>query len=207
VDLNLITSNPAARLPKVEVHHDQKQPFTSDEMKQILSSVHAENLDWDDLKRYKVRALVLLMRWSGLAIMDATTLERGALDSKDRVVCQRNKTGQHIYVRLPKYVADLLRGLPAESPYFFWNGSSQKTSMVNRAGEWLAELFTEAQVKGTSHKFRHTFAVGLLQKGVPIEDVSKLLGHKSLAVTERHYSAWVPARQKRLDEVVQSGWD
>jgi len=34
-----------------------------------------------------------------------------------------------------------------------------------------------------------------------LEDVSKLLGHKSIKTTEKHYGAWVPGRQDRLDAV------
>lgn len=44
---------------------------------------------------------------------------------------------------------------------------------------------------------RHRFAAELLKTGVPLEDVSKLLGHRSVAVTEKHYSAWVKAPPKR----------
>ncbi len=32
---------------------------------------------------------------------------------------------------------------------------------------------------------------GLLLAGVPLEQVSVLLGHQSIKVTERHYSPWV----------------
>jgi integrase/recombinase XerD len=203
---DLIQTNPAERLPKVTVDHDQKQPFSPEEMDKILQAVGSENLQWDDLKRYRVRAVILLMRWSGLACMDAATLERSALDKHDRIICRRNKTGSHVHVRIPKYVADTLRGLP-DSEYFFWDGRMQKSSAANRVQDWLRAVFTEAGVKGTSHQFRHTFAVEMLKKGVALEDVSKLLGHKTTGVTEKHYSAWVAARQERLDKVVQAAWD
>ena len=42
-----------------------------------------------------------------------------------------------------------------------------------------------------SHRLRDTFAVDLLEKGVPLEEVSKLLGHESIKTTERHYAKWV----------------
>jgi integrase len=50
------------------------------------------------------------------------------------------------------------------------------------------------------HRFRDTFAVELLKSGTPMEDVSILLGHSSIKVTEKHYAPWVSARQNRLDQ-------
>jgi integrase/recombinase XerD len=56
------------------------------------------------------------------------------------------------------------------------------------------------------HMFRDTFAIELLLAEVPIEQVSVLLGHKSIRVTEKHYSPWVRARQEQLEASVQKAW-
>jgi site-specific recombinase XerD len=48
--------------------------------------------------------------------------------------------------------------------------------------------------------------VDLLEKGVPLEEVSKLLGHESIKTTERHYAKWVKGRQDRLDSLVSATW-
>ena len=60
-----------------------------------------------------------------------------------------------------------------------------------------------------SHRLRATFAVDLLQKGVPLEHVSKLLGHKSATTTENAimrsgarvdsncWTPWSPLRGQR----------
>jgi integrase len=40
------------------------------------------------------------------------------------------------------------------------------------------------------------------QKGVAIEIVSTQLGHKNIAVTQRHYAPWVRSRQISLEEGV-----
>ena len=61
-------------------------------------------------------------------------------------------------------------------------------------------------VGGHPHRFRDTFAVSLLLKGVSLESVSKLLGHTSIKVTERHYSPWVKARQDQLEADVKRTW-
>ncbi len=54
--------------------------------------------------------------------------------------------------------------------------------------------------------FRDTFAVEMLLAGVPIEQVSMLLGHKSVKTTEKSYLPWVHARQKQLEESVRKAW-
>jgi integrase/recombinase XerD len=58
-----------------------------------------------------------------------------------------------------------------------------------------------------SHRLRDTFAVDLLQKGVPLEEVSKLLGHESIKTTEKSYAKWAKGRQDRLDSLVIETWE
>jgi len=48
--------------------------------------------------------------------------------------------------------------------------------------------------------------VSLLLKGVPLDSVSKLLGHSSIKITERHYAPWVKARQEQLEAEVRRLW-
>jgi integrase/recombinase XerD len=83
--------------------------------------------------------------------------------------------------------------------YFFWTSESKVDSAT---GDWqrtLKGVFKQAGIPdGHAHRFRDTFAVGLLQAGVPMERVSALLGHSSIKVTEKHYSPWVRARQEQL---------
>jgi site-specific recombinase XerD len=57
-----------------------------------------------------------------------------------------------------------------------------------------------------SYRLRDTFAVDLLEQGVPLDEVSKLLGHESIKTTERHYSKWMKGRQDRLDSLVIGAW-
>lgn len=54
--------------------------------------------------------------------------------------------------------------------------------------------------------FRDTFAVELLLAGVPIDQVSILLAHSSVKITEKHYAPWVKARQEQMEANVQRAW-
>jgi integrase len=71
----------------------------------------------------------------------------------------------------------------------------------------LRRLFELAGVEGGhAHRFRDTFAVELLLKGVPIDQVAVLLGHSSVKITAKHYSPWVKARQEQLEAAVREAW-
>jgi integrase len=68
-------------------------------------------------------------------------------------------------------------------------------------------VFKEAGIAGGQvHRSRDTFAVGLLQAGVPMDRVSVLLGHSNIKVTEKHYSPWVRARQEQSEADVRRTW-
>ena len=77
-------------------------------------------------------------------------------------------------------------------------------------GKWrarIAEVFKLAKVENAHpHRFRDTFAVSLLEVDVSIENVSRLLGHQSVRVTEKHYSPWVKTRQDALDKAVEKAF-
>jgi integrase len=53
---------------------------------------------------------------------------------------------------------------------------------------------------------RDTFAVEYLLAGMPLEEVSRLLGHSSVLVTQKHYAPWVLQRQQRLAASQRAAW-
>ena len=53
---------------------------------------------------------------------------------------------------------------------------------------------------------RDTFAVESLLSGMRVEEVSTILGHSSVKITERHYMPWVRARQTSLNQSVLKSW-
>ena len=53
------------------------------------------------------------------------------------------------------------------------------------------------------HDLRHTAAVKMLERGVPIEKVSQYLGHSSVAVTFRIYARYLPEHMADAAEVLE----
>lgn len=201
-------------LSTIKVDEPPTMPLTDAQYTDLLSAIETE---FEPIKAQRVRALVQLMRYSGLAITDAVVLERTGLIFDPslqcyKVVTARQKTGTDVCVVLPKVVsAEIVTAMPLNrNPrYIFWNtGNGKRQSAVTNWQHDLRQAFRAAgQKDGHPHQLRDTFAVWLLQKGVPIEEVSQALGHKSIKVTEKHYAKWVVARQNRLDTLLMSAWD
>jgi integrase/recombinase XerD len=120
-------------------------------------------------------------------------------------------TGTHVSVVIPPDVADEILAameLNKNPEYLFWNtGTGSEQTAVTNWQHDLRQVFRAAGLKeGHPHQLRDTFAVSLLSSGVPLEEVSKLLGHDSIKTTERHYAKWVKERQDRLDDFVIGTW-
>lgn len=197
-------------LKAIKVDESPTLPLNRGEYENLLAAI-AKAYKGDAEKAKRVRALTQLMRWSGLAIHDASTLERGEIvrDKEKnlyRIVTAREKTGVHVSVPIPDVVArELLAVLNGNPNYVFWNGSGNPESVPKY---FQREFRENVKLDGfRPHRLRDTFAVDLLSKGVPIDEVSKLLGHRSVKTTEKSYAPWVKSRQDRLDELVTATWN
>jgi integrase len=219
---NYITQNPALSLSKIRPKHIPTDYFPLDEFGKILDATRIYGdprggyIPIEDT-RTRLRTLTLLMRWSGLRIRDAVTLERHRLEG-DSLLLYQAKTGQPVYVPLPPEVVEALRtipGGPKPNPrYFFWSGNGMAKSAVADWQRSYRRLFQLADIRKLDgkkkrchpHMFRDTFAVEMLLAAVPIDQVSTLLGHSSVKVTERHYAPFVKARQLQLQASVRAAW-
>lgn len=204
----------APSLPRIQIVSAPTMPLTADEYARLLTNVTAANAK-DEAIQKQCRALFLLMRHSGLAIRDALTLERTEIFQSAtgvwRVTTARQKTGTHVSVPLPSdIVAEILAAPTPNKKYLFWDGKSPEYIFAVSWGQRVERVFTAAKIEDVchmkSHRLRDTFAVDLLTKGVPLEEVSKLLGHESIRTTEKHYAKWIKGRQDRLDTLVMGTW-
>lgn len=71
--------------------------------------------------------------------------------------------------------------LPTEGRVFVLHGRSPSPRTIQRR---LREYGKEAGVDVSPHKLRHTLATRLLNQGMPIHSLQKLLGHEHLNNTQ-----------------------
>jgi len=166
-----------------------------------------------DYNKQRIKALVLTMRWTGLRISDAVVLTSDKIKG-DVLYVRTKKASTSVQIPLHPELTEALSKLePYDGGYFFWNkrtdGAKPSTPQGNFSNQ-LAEIFQNAGVESdahhVSHMLRNTFAVHLLEKGVPLETVSLMLGHKSVTTTERYYADFSRGYMDRAETKVRKVW-
>lgn len=233
VEQGWIKENPAKKVKKVSPEQDETQPFTREQYDALIEATYAYDTRdtrkaGDTVNSRRARAYLKLLRWSGLRAGDAACLSRDKLRDDDSLFLYQKKVkgkgSAPVYGLLPHDVAEELRNVPASAythpRYFFWSGRSKRKSEVSnwikifgkilaKAAEKHPKLFkeTDGQSKPAHlHMLRDTFAVEYLLAGMPLEEVSRLLGHSSVLITQKHYAPWVLERQQRLATSVRTAW-
>ena len=208
VDSRWIQVNPASAIKPPRVLASPTLPFDEEDWTRLLeqSERFPTKGIYGEGNRVRLKAMLLLLRYSGLRIRDAATLERRRIKS-GKLFLYTQKTGTPVYVPLPPCVLEAIAQVPAVNErYIFWSGNGDPKTTVADWQRTFRRLCERAQVSGHFHMIRDTAAVAWLAKGVPIETVSVLLGHSSIRITEKHYAPWVKSRQDSLEAAVRSAW-
>jgi integrase len=188
-----LTANPTWSLEPVKAPERKREirPITSAGWSRILAAVADSP---------KLRAFVMLLRFTGMRIGDIVTLRRS--DIRDgRLVRKTQKRGVVVSLKLNPAVLDALREITPTGEYFFWTGDGKPRSAVGDYQRALRRRFGPAGISAYARLFRHTLVSELLAQGVPVYDVAKIIGHKSSKTTETVYAHWIAAAQERLDAI------
>jgi integrase/recombinase XerD len=204
----MIATNPAAQMSVIKVKNDSDavRVFEPKEYDQVIAATSKTTMTPESAAR--IKALMQLQRYSGLSLVDAVCLSKDELQrtrGEFRVACDRQKTGTHVSNWIPTWLGlEVLKVKNGNPEFFFWSGMTTPEDAPSYFQKLYRKVFKAAGVEGSSHNFRHTYAVELLKSGVDIRTVSKALGHKSLQVTERFYAKWNRAQQDKMDDTLRT---
>ena len=141
------------------------------------------------------RAIFMLMLRCGLRISEATHLQLADLylDETYPRLLVHGKASKERSVYLSPQAEQSLRAYLAERPvaacdlvFLSYLGRGMSTTAIHRR---LMRYRSEAGVKLTAHRLRHTFANDLVTAGVPVTSIQKLLGHAWLETTQTYVAA------------------
>ncbi len=194
-----------------------KVPFTDDELNRILHACDKmKPISWSNsLGRgvwtgEDVKDFIWVMVYTGLRISDVALFTMNRLKGNE-VFLRAKKNGGDVFTIFPSWLVEKLQNrAKVHGPRPFVVGRSDRlatvTDMWRRKINSVFALAGSFEETPTPHRFRHTFARILLQRGVPVADVADLLGDDEKTVRE-HYARWVPERQARLTRILQEAFD
>ena len=145
------------------------------------------------------------MRFGDLNLAAGYATIRGGKPGHDRVVYLTPALSQ----ALKRYV-NQRPDLPDDEHLFVLRGRSPTARTIQRR---LARYGQQAGVQVSPHRLRHTIATRLINQGMPIHSLRKLLGHQHLNTTQvyaRIYDETLYERFKtamsRLEAIAVDDW-
>lgn len=149
--------------------------------------------EFDIPRLEQIRDIFIFCCYTGLAFSDAKKLTDQniviGMQGKNWLHVNRTKTNVPTKVPLLGAAQDILNKYK-EHPYCLANGCLLPIPSNQKYNAYLKEIADLCGINKhlTSHSARHTFATTVtLNNRVPLESVSKMLGHRSIKTTQ-HYS-------------------
>lgn len=141
--------------------------------------------EFDTPRLEHVRDIFVFSCFCGLAYIDVANLTEDnivILDGKKWIMTKRQKTNvpsNILLLDIPLMIIEKYKGKTK-------NGKLLPILSNQKMNAYLKEIadVCHIQKKLTFHLARHTFATMTLSKGVPIESVSKMLGHTNIKTTQ-----------------------
>lgn len=195
--------------------YEQKEPYTDDEVAKILTQAEKLNGGTHAYAKHPktFRLLLELMLETGMRVGDAIRFNPATLVKGEHLWIYTYLPQKRKKTDAPKaieaYLTDKLKSAISGAQWLspalpFMYGSFANDSYL--ANEVYYRMQTIGERCGVSdcrpHRLRDTFAVRKLLSGFQLEDVSRLLGHSSVKVTETYYAKWVASRKRRLERLL-----
>lgn len=187
-DEEYIDKNPARKIAKIKERKEQKKAFTAMDLEKIRSGC----------KNEKETAMIEILISTGCRVSELcgirvdeigedSVIVHGKGD-KDRIcyLTAKAKLAIKNYMKTEYYIKRHKLG----SPYLFMgkkfeDGAYMKPLCPHAVEQMTQRIGSEVGVENCHpHRFRRTCATMALDRGMPIEQVSKMLGHEQLSTTQ-----------------------
>ena len=173
-----VRDNPLKRVSMEKEPPGRVRYLTDEEFERL----HDSCSDW-------LKPIVMVARHTGLRRENILSLTWDQVDIwKGLIFIEHTKSGERLGLPLNDTLKDLFRGLSKvrhiRSPYVFCRPDGNRYVEIKRA---FKNALKKAKIENFRfHDLRHSFASSLVQKGVDLYQVQRLLGHKDSRMTQRY---------------------
>ncbi len=186
--------NPAALVSSPRLEKPLPKFLTTDEVSRLFSVIET-----DTFLGVRNRAMVELFYACGMRIAELVSLTMKQLDLDNQLIRVLGKGGKERIIPFGTPAKKWLKRYIGERRHFLVDKGNMGESciFVNKDGNGISDravrmivdrvLYLAADRHGLSpHSLRHSFATHMLDNGADLRAIQELLGHASLATTERY---------------------
>lgn len=188
-DWNLVATQKWRIIGKIKVPKGRVEFFKPDEVGILMAHCAAMGSERPIDKRPPWLTVTYLGARAGLRRGEIHNLMHEDLDFKRRIISITPKKDWHpkTYecrdIPMPDDLYEHLKNLPVRGPYVVYDKYGGRMSLDSYTAYYGREV-KKCGLSGNVHKLRHTYASHLVQNGVDLYTVSKLMGHSSIKTTE-----------------------
>lgn len=174
----LLQSNPCGNLRSFKAKVEEKQPFSDIEIERLKSGC----------TNPKDRAIVSFLLSTGCRIGEVVKLNRDDIDfrTKEVKVCGKGNKERYVYFNdvTAMYLQMYLNTRTDDLDALFVSKFNRRMNEHSHQAK-MRDLGKRVGIENVHpHRFRHTFASNLIRNGMPIQEVSILMGHARLETTQ-----------------------
>lgn len=191
-------SNPLSSIGKLPENNTIVRWLTEEEQDKLLKSA-------EFYLHGQLKDIIIVAIYTGMRESEILSLTWKDIDFfKQTITVRKSKNKEQRTIPMHQRVAELLKiktKNPFQSIYIF---STSKGTPIKR--RTLIDAFQKAVKKAKIkdfrfHDLRHTFATRLVQQGVDLYTVAKLLGHKTISVTTKYAHHSVDSLRKAIEKI------
>ena len=172
----IIKSNPMVKIDRIKMEKTKKEALTEIEIEKLRATATTE----------REKAIVELLLSTGCRVSELAQILISEIERERILVHGKGQKDRYVYLNAKAVLAIeiYMNKRKDNSPYLFPGNED------GHIGKGTIEMITRklAQQAGVEranpHKFRRTCATMALRRGMPIEQVSKMLGHESVETTQ-----------------------
>ena len=175
---DMIQKNPCLNINKIKYTDECRLPFSDTEMDALRGAC----------KTKKERAIIEMLASTGLRVSELVQLDVTDIDLNSNAVRVRHGKGDKERIT---YMTDVAK--KHYQSYLYGRKEMHPAAITNRCGDRLTangirmilkKIGNRAGVENVHpHRFRRTFATGLANRGMDVQEVGKLLGHANINTT------------------------
>ena len=178
-DEDYIIKSPVRRIHKVKTVSNIKETYTDEELELMR----------DNCEELRDLAIVDMLASTGMRVGEMVLLNRDDLNFNERecIVLGKGSKERIVYfdARTKLHLQDYLKSRVDDEPALFVTlRAPYKRIQIGGIESRLRELGKSLKISRVHpHKFRRTLATMAIDKGMPIEQLQKLLGHQRIDTT------------------------